>query len=101
MIPEHTLTLTAALHAEAQTHLFPGDGLEAAGLLLCSHAPGNRDRLLGQQFIPVPHAACVKRTADEIVWPGEYLEAAIDAAEQQGLAIIAMHSHPGGLFAFS
>jgi len=101
LIPEHTLTLTAALHAEAQTHLFPGDGLEAAGLVLCSRAPGNRHRLLGRQFIPVPHAACVKRTADEIVWPGEYLEAAIDAAEQQGLAIIAMHSHPGGLFAFS
>jgi proteasome lid subunit RPN8/RPN11 len=101
MIPEHTLTLTAALHAEAQTHLFPGDGLEAAGLVLCSHAPGNRHRLLSQQFIPVPHAACVKRTSDEIVWPGEYLEAAIDAAERQGLAIIAMHSHPGGLFTFS
>jgi hypothetical protein len=96
-----TLTLTAALHAEAQTHLFPGDGLEAAGLLVCSCAPGNRSRFLSQQFIPVPYAACRKRTADEIIWPGEYLETAIDAAEAHGLAIIAMHSHPGGLFAFS
>lgn len=100
MIPQHTLTLTAALHAEAQAHLFPGDGLEAAGLILCSRAPGNRSRLLSRRFIPVSYAAC-QRTADEIVWPGEYLEAAIDAAEGQDLAIIAMHSHPGGLFAFS
>ena len=101
MIPEHTLTLTAALHAEAQTHLFPGDGLEAAGLMLCSRAPGKRSRLLAQQFIRVLYSACRKRTPDEIIWPGEYLETAIDAAEPQGLSIIAIHSHPGGLFEFS
>lgn len=101
MIPQHTLTFTATLHAEAQAHLFPGDKLEAAGLMLCSRAPGSRSRLLSRQFIPVPYAACRKRTADEIVWPGEYLEAAIDAAEAENLAVIAMHSHPGGLFAFS
>ncbi|MCP3439792.1 ThiF family adenylyltransferase [Bradyrhizobium sp. CCGUVB14] len=100
MIPQHTLTLTAALHAAAQDHLFPSDGLEAAGLMLCSRTPGERSRLLSQQFIPVPYAAC-QRAEEEIIWPGDYLEAAIDAAEAQDLAIIAMHSHPGGLFAFS
>lgn len=100
MIPQNSLTFPAALHAQAQKHLFPGDDLEAAGLVLCSRAPGDRNRLLAQQFIPVPNAAC-KRTADRIVWPGEYLEAAIDAAEPGGRAIIAMHSHPGSLFAFS
>ncbi|MGE3988618.1 ThiF family adenylyltransferase [Pseudorhodoplanes sp.] len=101
MIPNVSLTLTAELHTHARDHLFPGDNLEAAGLLLCSRAPGDLTRLLAQQFLPVPHSACRTRTADEIVWPGEYLEAAIDAAEPQGLAIIAMHSHPGGLFGFS
>src|SRR6185437_3992246 len=99
--PQHTLTFTPALHAEVQAHLFPSDKLEAAGLVLCSRAPGSRSRLLTRQFIPVPHAACHKRAADHIDWPGEYLEAAIDAAEVEGLTIIAMHSHPGGLFAFS
>lgn len=101
MIPANSLTLTAALHAEAQAHLFPGDGLEAAGLMLCSRAPGSRSRFLSHTFIPVPHNACRKRTVDAIVWPGQYLEAAVDAAEAQGHTIIAMHSHPGGLFAFS
>ncbi|AMA60070.1 ThiF family adenylyltransferase [Bradyrhizobium sp. CCGE-LA001] len=101
MIPANTFTLTAALHAEAQAHLFPGDGLEAAGLMLCSRAPGNRSRLLSHTFIPVPHNACRKRTADAIIWPGEFLETAVDVAEAQGYTIIAMHSHPGGLFAFS
>lgn len=100
MIPQNSLTFPAALHAQAHKHLFPGDNLEAAGLVLCSRAPGAHNRLLAQQFIPVPHAAC-KRSADRIVWPGEYLEAAIEAAEPRGLAIIAMHSHPGGLWAFS
>ncbi len=101
MIPANTLTLTAALHAEAQAHLFPGDGLEAAGLMLCSRAPGTRSRLLSHTFIPVPYDACRKRTADAIIWPGEYLEAAVDAAEAHDHTIIAMHSHPGGLFGFS
>jgi proteasome lid subunit RPN8/RPN11 len=101
VIPHNTLTFTAALHAQARKHLFPGDNLEAAGLVLCSRTPGGRNRLLARQFIPVPHAACRKRTVDQIVWPGEYLEAAIDAAEAESLAIIAMHSHPGGFFAFS
>jgi proteasome lid subunit RPN8/RPN11 len=101
VIPHHTLTFTAALHAEVQAHLLPDDKFEAAGLVLCSRAPGSRSRLLTRQFIPVPHAACRKRAADHIIWPGDYLEAAIDAAEAEGLAIIAMHSHPGGQFAFS
>lgn len=101
MIPRNSLTFTGALHDQARQHLFPGDNVEAAGLALCSRAPGDRNRLLVKRFIPVPHAACRKRMVDQIIWPGEYLEAAIDAAEPKGLAIIAMHSHPGGLFAFS
>jgi hypothetical protein len=49
--------------------------------VLCSRAPGSRSGLLTRQFIPEPHAACRKRAADHIIWPGDYLEAAIDAAE--------------------
>jgi hypothetical protein len=89
------------MHAPLNSHLFPGDGLEAAALLLCASAPGVRERLLVRELIPVPHAACTVRTADSITWPGIYLEHAIDAAEPEGLAIVPIHSHPGGLFGFS
>src|SRR3546814_4698498 len=40
-------------------------------------------------------------SSDLITWPGEYLEQAIDLAEPTESTIILIHSHPGGLFAFS
>jgi hypothetical protein len=58
-------------------------------------------RLLARDVLVVPHAACASRRRDAITWPGEYLEKAIDAAEAEGLAIVPIHSHPGGLFDFS
>ncbi|MDF0584178.1 ThiF family adenylyltransferase [Bradyrhizobium yuanmingense] len=96
-----SLTLSGALHTEVQAHIYCGDGLEAAGLLLCARAPGKRLRLLGRTFIPVPHDACGVRTDDRIRWPGEYLELANDDAAEEGLSVIAIHSHPGGFFGFS
>ncbi len=96
-----SLTLSGVLHAEVRKHLHCGDGLEAAGLLLCARAPGTRLRLLSRTFIAAPHDACGVRTDDRIRWPGEYLELANDAAAEEGLAIIAIHSHPGGFFGFS
>jgi hypothetical protein len=95
-----TLVLPQPLMERLRTHLFPGDGLEAAGLLLCGLTAGRRQKLLALEWLPVPHKAC-KRHADYITWPGEYGEKAITKADENGLAIIAVHSHPGGLFAFS
>ncbi len=101
MIAAVTLTLPAALHRQVHRHLFPGDGLEAAAILVCSRSTGSRVRLLAKTVILVPHEECAVREADSLVWPGKYLEDAIDLAETEGLAIFLVHSHPGGLFAFS
>ncbi|WP_347339850.1 ThiF family adenylyltransferase [Bradyrhizobium aeschynomenes] len=95
-----TLVLPQPLMERLRAHLFPGDGLEAAGLLLCGSTAGRRQKLTARDWLPVPHEAC-HRHADYITWPGEYVEKAIAMAEATGLAIIAVHSHPGGLFAFS
>ena len=59
-----------------------------------------RTRLLARECITVPHDRCA-RTRDSIVWPGEFVENAIDRAAVLGDAVIAVHSHPGGLYAFS
>lgn len=83
-----------------RAHLFPGDGLEAAALLLCTVTGERRKKWLARDIVPVPHAHCT-RQRDFITWPGEYVEAAIDRAAPLGDAVIAVHSHPGGLFAFS
>lgn len=101
MKPAVTLALSGRMHADLKGHLFPGDGLEAAALLVCTRCPAPRVRLIARDMIAVPHSACAHRARDAITWPGAYLEEAIDRAEGEGLAIVLVHSHPGGLFAFS
>lgn len=101
MMPASTLALAGIQHDEARSHLFPGDGCEAATILLCARTPGPRLKLVVRDMISVPHDACARRERDAITWPGAYLEEAIDKGEAEGLAIILLHSHPGGLFAFS
>ncbi len=95
-----TLVLTHKLAGLLRLHLFPSDGLEAAALLLCAVVGERRKRLLARECIPVPHDRCT-RMHDSIVWPGEFVEAAIDRAAVLGDVVIAVHSHPGGLYAFS
>jgi hypothetical protein len=101
MIPETTLAFSGVVHAQVKGHLFPPDGLEAAAILICTRTPGPRLRLLVKDVILVPYAACKRRERDAITWPGQYLEQAIDVAEPSGSAMILIHSHPGGLSAFS
>lgn len=95
-----TLTLTAEQHESAMRHLFPGDGLEAAAILVCARTPGPRVRLLVQSLVLIPHEQCA-REPDFLRWPGSAIEEAIDLAEPGELSLVLLHSHPGGLFAFS
>jgi hypothetical protein len=88
------------MHDQVYRHLFPGDGLEAAAVLVCTSAPGPRLRLLVRDVVLVPHEQCV-REPHELKWPGSSIEEAIDLAEKDDLSIILLHSHPGGFFEFS
>lgn len=100
MTPASCLTLTSDLHRQVFSHLFPGDGLEAAAILLCARTPGPRIRLLARSAVLVPHDQCVRKR-DQLSWPGLAIEEAIDMAEAEHLSLMLVHSHPGGLFAFS
>ena len=97
---EKTLVLPQKVADQLRRHLFPGDGLEAAALLLCAEVGEHRQKLLGREIISVPYSCCA-RTRNSITWPGEYVETAIDRAVLQGDVVIATHSHPSGLYAFS
>jgi hypothetical protein len=96
----YTLMLPQKIAEQLRQHLLPEDGLEAAALLLCAQVGTRRKKLLGRELIAVPHDRCV-RSRDSITWPGEYVETAIDCAVSRGDAVMAVHPHPGGLFAFS
>lgn len=102
MIPASCLAFAGVTHAKVRRHLYPGDGCEAAAILLCTKPKqGMRSRLLVRDAILVPYADCGRREPNRITWPGAWLEVAIDAAEKDDLALVMIHSHPGGLFAFS
>jgi proteasome lid subunit RPN8/RPN11 len=96
-----TLTFPGVLYELVKAHLFPGDGLESAAILLCAKTPEPRLRLLVREIIRIPDEECEVREKDSIYWPGAYLEKAIDLAEADDLTIVLIHSHPGGLYAFS
>lgn len=96
-----TLRISGVQHARLMAHLFPGDGLEAAAILLCSRFGVGRTFHVTRDVVLVPHGACATRTPDRLVWPGEWLEQAIDAAERYGDSLFLLHSHPGGYFDFS
>ncbi|WP_025504913.1 ThiF family adenylyltransferase [Vibrio parahaemolyticus] len=95
----YKLVISSMHHQQLREHLFPGDGLEAAAILLCSKS--SKRRLLVSKLILIEHQACALRLPDKITWPGKCVEEAIDIADAEGLSVILMHSHPGGVFNFS
>ena len=101
MTPAVTLCLTVDTHAQLRDHLFPGDGKEAACLLVCTRVPGPRIRLLARDLLKVPYEECPQRSAHSLTWPGIHIELAIDKAIEDNLTIILVHSHPTGYSEFS
>lgn len=101
MTSPRALVMSGIQHDLLRKHLFPGDNLEAAAVLLCSRSGGATPRLLVRDVIEIPYSSCRVREADRVVWPGAYLETALDKAEPNGLTLVLIHSHPRGFFQFS
>lgn len=93
------LAISEAHHAKLREHLFPGDGLEAAAIVLCAQSAAHR--YVVNQILLVEYVDCSERSPDRISWPGTAIEEAIDLAEAHALSVVLIHSHPGGLLAFS
>lgn len=101
MSAPQVLAFAGIQHEQLRAHLFPGDGLEAAAILLCSRSAGPRVRLLVRDMLLVPYDACRERRSDFVAWPGAYVEEALARAEADDLTLVLIHSHPGGQFVFS
>lgn len=96
-----TLSISADQHTALADHLFPGDGLEAAALLLCGGADhSERYRLSVREVILLEHGKC-KRLRDRVSWPTDLIVPHLDHAEELGLSVIKVHCHPGGFAEFS
>ena len=98
-----TLAMTDRQHTELGGYLFPGDGLEAAAILLCNLGTGLcSQRFLVAELLRLPHERS-HRQADEVRWPfGDHLPPErIAEIDRNGQSIVTIHSHPKGPGAFS
>lgn len=97
----YAIRMTAAQHAELKAHLFPGDGKEAAALVLCGRLC-SRDRqvLTVRKIVLIPYESC-ERDEVTITWPTCFADELIKEAANRGMAILKVHSHPGGMDRFS
>lgn len=90
--------MTASQHRRVSEHLFPGDGLEAAAVLVCNQGTGRRhQRLVVAETLLLPHRRS-QRKSDFVSWPfSDYLEPErIASIDRNGQSIVTIHSHPTG-----
>lgn len=97
------LTMTASRYEAIKNHLFPGDGLEAAAILLCNPGTGKRHRRLIVADVLYPPHHLSERKEDFVSWPfGDCLPPEkICDIDRDGQSIVTIHSHPNGCGRFS
>ncbi|MEQ8165787.1 MAG: ThiF family adenylyltransferase [Alphaproteobacteria bacterium] len=97
-----TLSLSGDQHDHLKSFLFPGDGKEAVALLLCGRRNGERrHRLLVREIHGIPYEDCTRRTPTLVTWPPDYIVPMLERAAELHMSVVKVHSHPGGLAAFS
>ncbi len=95
------LRMTGKQKAALYGHLFPDDGREAVALALCGRRGGPDHHCLSVCKIePIPYDECVRR-AESITWPTDRLVALFQEADRRGMAVVKLHSHPGGYDRYS
>lgn len=100
---ETTLAMTAGSHAVLMDYLFPGDGLEAAAVLICNRGTGKLGRRLLVADIICPAYEECRRRPDEVLWP--FAETVspelITEMDRRNQSLVTIHSHPEGEAWFS
>ena len=95
------LRMTGNQKAALYRHLFPDDGREAVAIALCGRRDGpDRHCLSVWKIELIPYNECNRR-ADSITWPTDRLVAMFQEAARRGMAVVKLHSHPGGYDRFS
>lgn len=98
----YKLRMTGRQHAALAAHLFPGDGKEAVALALCGRLKGRDTHvLMVHRVVAVPYEDCSVRTPVRVTWKTDLIEPLLAETEMKGMAILKIHSHPGGFPSFS
>ncbi len=95
------LRISSEDYQSIQKHLFPQDGKEAIAFALCGRAQAE-DRLVFavHEVLLIPYSRCV-READYLHWKTEDVVPLMNKAMVKHMAIMRIHSHPGGWPHFS
>lgn len=96
------LRLSGRQHGDLERHLFPGDGREAIALALCGRSSHEGRELVCVHHVElVPYDHCSRREPDRVTWKTHRLLALREKAIKDDLALLKIHSHPGGWSSFS
>lgn len=96
------LRLTQKAHAVLKRHILPGDGLEAVAVALCGRRRSDAHHCLTvRTVVPIPYDECKVRSQDRVTWSTQRLIPLLEKASHDDLAILKIHSHPGGYADFS
>lgn len=96
------LRISGKDYAMLKDHLYPGDDNEAIAFALCGNFnTSSFDGLLVHEVHCIPYELCKIREYGHINWPPEFLEPLLLKAEEKGLSILKIHSHPSGYSRFS
>ncbi len=98
---QYQLKLKEEDHSLLEKHLFPGDGKEAVAVALCGRGnSGDRTILTAHRITLIPYNEC-ERYDDFIRWKTDLIHPLIEEASKKDMAILKIHSHPGGYNKFS
>lgn len=99
----YSFSLSGIQHKEIKNHLFPGDGLESAGLIFCHLAKSKQlTKFVAFEIIFIANEDC-ERTVTNVTWNFRkyFSPKKIEEIDKNHLSIITIHSHPNGFNDFS
>lgn len=99
---ELQLRISGEHHNLLTNHLLPNDGLEAVAVALCGRYVDNTHIILTVHEVTlIPYEDCYSREFDLLQWPTQKIAHYFERIGKSDLAILKIHSHPGGYRQFS
>ncbi len=99
---ELQLRISGLHHEVLKHHLLPQDGREAVAVALCGrHNSESGKILMVHDLTLIPHNECYTREWDLLCWPTQRIISYFERIAKNDLAILKIHSHPGGYEKFS
>lgn len=99
---ELQLRISGLHHEILKDHLLPSDGREAIAVALCGrYISENKTILTVHDLTLIPHDECYARSYDLLQWPTERVVPYFERIAKHDLALLKIHSHPGGYSQFS